>query len=124
MPRNEADPARAHAAPSLRTVRRRADDQRFCKRFGILTGMRAQSAAIEGLPREFLARRVLAPDALLARYGRELENRTRNALYRYEPRAKPAPWTYGRLLELRGFGVFSLLDVMEVMYRHATRTLE
>jgi len=31
---------------------------------------------------------------------------------------------FGRLLEIRGFGVFSLLDLVEVLRRHATRTLE
>jgi hypothetical protein len=124
MPGKQADPARVAAEPRARAARRQADDERFCKRFAILTGMHAKTAATESLPREFLARPVLAPDVLLARYGRELENRTRNALCRYEPGARPAPWTYGRLLEIRGFGVFSLLDVMEVLHHHATRTLE
>jgi len=124
MAGRKAEPANASAESTTRAARRQSDAERFCKRFAILTGMRAQSADIEGLPREFLARQVLAPDVLIQRYGRELEIRTCNALHRYEPGAKPAPWTYGRLLEIRGFGVFSLLDVMEVLHRHATRTIE
>jgi hypothetical protein len=45
-------------------------------------------------------------------------------LCRYEPGRQSEPWTFGRLLEIRGFGVFSLLDLVEVLRRHATRTLE
>jgi hypothetical protein len=124
MPRKPADPANASAEPAARAVRRQADDERFRKRFASLTGMRAHSADRDGLPREFLTRPVFAPDVLIQRYGRELGTRTCNALHHYEPGRKPAPWTYGRLLEIRGFGVFSLLDVLEVVRRHATRTLE
>jgi hypothetical protein len=124
MPGRNEDPAGAAAAPEARSGRRHADDEKFCKRFALLTGMRAKSAGIEGLPRAFLQRQVFAPDTLLQRYGRELETRTRNALHRHEPGPAAIPWTYGRLLQIRGFGVFSLLDVMEVLHRHATRTLE
>jgi hypothetical protein len=109
---------------SPRALRRQQDATRFIARFAALTGMRAQSVSIEGLPREFLSRPVLAPKLLIERYGRELETRTLNALCRYEPGRQSEPWTFGRLLEIRGFGVFSLLDLVEVLRRHATRTLE
>jgi hypothetical protein len=109
---------------SPRALRRRDDTARFIARFTALTGVRAQSAGIEGLPPEFLSRNVLPPKQLIERYGRELETRTHNALCRYEPGRHPESWTFGRLLEIRGFGVFSLLDLLEVLHRHATRTLE
>lgn len=124
MPGKKAEPVSARAKPVARGVRRLAEAERFCKRFARLTGMRARSPDTEGLPREFLARQVFSPEMLLQRYGRELETRTCNALHRYEPGPTRAPWTYGRLLEIRGFGVFSLLDLLEVLHRHATRTLE
>jgi hypothetical protein len=104
---------------SPRTVRRRDDAARFIERFEALTGFRVNSTSVEGLPREFLARTVPAPDLLVRQYGYELEPRTHNALCRYEPGRRPEDrWTYGRLLEIRGFGVFSLLDLLEVMAKH------
>jgi hypothetical protein len=107
-------------------VRRRDDAQRFIQRFGELTGLQAQSASIEGLPRQFLARQVPAPKELLDRHGPDLEARTYNALCRYEPGRADQPWTFGRLLEIRGFGVFSLIDLLEVMGgqdKHETASL-
>jgi len=76
------------------------------------------SASIEGLPREFLATAVSPPNFLVEQYGYELEPRTRNALCRYEPGRHNEPWNFGRLLEIRGFGLFSLLDLLEVLAKH------
>ena len=114
----------SHEAPmaSERTLRRQDDTARFIERFEALTGFRVHSTSREGLPREFLARTVLAPDVLVAEYGYELEPRTHNALCRYEPGRQADRWTYGRLMEIRGFGVFSLLDLLEVLAKHGIRS--
>jgi hypothetical protein len=103
---------------SARTLRRQDDTARFIERFEALTGFRVHSTSLEGLPREFLARTVPAPDVLVGQYGYELEPRTHNALCRYEPGRQSDRWTFGRLLEIRGFGVFSLLDLLEVLAKH------
>jgi hypothetical protein len=104
--------------PSQRTERRRDDTTRFIERFEVLTGHRVHSTSAEGLPREFLARPVPTPDLLVRDYGYELEPRTHNALCRFEPGRHADHWTFGRLLEIRGFGVFSLLDLLEVLAKH------
>jgi hypothetical protein len=100
-----------------RTARRRDDAARFIERFAALTGYHVNSTSSDGLPRHFLSRTVESPDALVQQYGYELEPRTHNALCRYEPGRKDDRWTFGRLLEIRGFGVFSLLDLLEVLAR-------
>jgi hypothetical protein len=107
---------------SERTLRRHDDTARFIERFEALTGFRVHSTSREGLPREFLARTLPAPDVLVGQYGYELEPRTHNALCRYEPGRQADRWTYGRLLEIRGFGVFSLLDLLEVLAKHGIRS--
>ena len=107
---------------SARAVRRQDDTARFIERFAALTGFHVHSTSVEGLPREFLARAVPTPDVLVQEYGYELEPRTHNALCRYEPGRQPDRWTYGRLLEIRGFGVFSLLDLLEVLAKHGIRS--
>jgi len=43
---------------------------------------------------------------------------------RYEPGRPQEPWTFGRLLDIRGFGAFSLLDLLEVMAEHDVRSAE
>jgi hypothetical protein len=103
---------------SARAARRQDDAARFIERFAELTGLRVRSASIEGLPREFLARIVAPPTQLIHCFGYELAPRTHNALCRYEPGRQDEPWTFGRLLEIRGFGVFSLLDLLEVLAKH------
>jgi hypothetical protein len=108
---------------SARTLRRNDDTTRFIERFEVLTGLRVHSTSMEGLPREFLARPVETPNHLVDKYGYELEPRTHNALCRYEPGRQPDRWTYGRLLEIRGFGVFSLLDLLEVLAKHGIRSV-
>ncbi len=110
------------AQTSPRAARRQDDTARFIDRFATLTGFRVHSTSIEGLPREFLARPVPAPDILVEQYGYELEPRTHNALCRYEPGRHPDRWTYGRLMEIRGFGVFSLLDLLEILAKHGIRS--
>ena len=105
-----------------RALRRQDDTVRFIERFEALTGFRVNSTSVEGLPREFLARPVPLPDVLVREYGYELEPRTHNALCRYEPGRQPDRWTYGRLLEIRGFGVFSLLDLLEVLAIHGIKS--
>jgi hypothetical protein len=104
--------------PSSTSERRRDDTARFIERFEALTGYRVHSTSAEGLPREFLARAVQTPDLLVRDYGYELEPRTHNALCRFEPGRHADHWTFGRLLEIRGFGVFSLLDLLEVLAKH------
>jgi hypothetical protein len=104
--------------PSPRSERRRDDTSRFIERFEALTGYHVHSTSAEGLPREFLARAVQTPDMLVHEYGYELEPRTHNALCRFEPGRHADHWTFGRLLEIRGFGVFSLLDLLEVLAKH------
>jgi hypothetical protein len=101
-----------------RTSRRHLDTERFIERFHALTGFRVGSDSTQALPREFLMRPVLSPDVLLRKYGDELEVRTRNALCRFEPGRSEHGWTFGGLLEIRGFGVFSLLDLLEVLANH------
>ena len=112
-----ADKTPSEAPP--RAARRREDATRFIERFAALTGLQALSASVETLPREFLARTVPPPNQLLDRFGYQLAPRTHNALCRYEPGRPEEPWTYGRLLEIRGFGMFSLLDLLEVMAKNA-----
>jgi len=63
---------------------------------------------------------VESPDILVRRYGDEVEPRTHNALCRFEPGRREDRWTYRRLLEIRGFGVFSLLDLLEIKAKHAS----
>jgi hypothetical protein len=105
-------------SPADKSGRRRDDTARFIERFEVLTGYRVNSTSAEGLPREFLARTVETPDLLVQQYGYEVEPRTHNALCRYEPGRNADHWTFGRLLEIRGFGVFSLLDLLEVLAKH------
>lgn len=107
---------------SERAMRRHDDTARFVERFEALTGFRVHSTSLEGLPREFLARPVPAPDLLVEQYGYELEPRTHNALCRYEPGRQPDRWTFGRLLDIRGFGVFSLLDLLEILAKHGAHS--
>jgi hypothetical protein len=115
MPAAKPVPNSQPASASARALRRQDDDQRFCQRFAALAAMQARSASIEGLPPEFLARSVAPPPVLLQRHGAALAARTYNALSRYEPRPQEPPFTFRRLLDLRGFGLFSLLDLLEAM---------
>lgn len=118
MPEVNDPAAKDTAQPPRNSTRRRDDTARFIERFEALTGHRVNSTSAEGLPREFLARAVQTPDILVEQYGYELEPRTHNALCRYEPGRHADHWTFGRLLEIRGFGVFSLLDLLEVLAKH------
>jgi hypothetical protein len=124
MPGVEQSPVKTDTAASAQTVRRHDDNVRFVERFEVLTGLRVHSTNLDGLPREFLAREVPAPDVLIEHYGYELERRTRNALNRYEPGRLRDRWTFGRLLELSGFGAFSLLDLLEVLAKHGIRNID
>ena len=107
---------------SARTLRTRQDALRFLERFAAATGLRVASASAESLPPHFLARPVPAPDVLANHYGGELARRTHNALCRFEPPPPGEPWTFGRLLQIRGFGLFCLLDLLEVLARHGAGT--
>jgi hypothetical protein len=118
MPGQDQTAPRETPENSARAMRRQDDTVRFIERFEMLTGFRVHSTSREGLPREFLARTVPTPDVLVRQYGYELEPRTHNALCRYEPGRQSDRWTFGRLLEIRGFGVFSLLDLLEVLAKH------
>jgi hypothetical protein len=114
-----SDQSNGKSPMPARATRRRADTARFIERFEILTGLHVGSDSTQALPREFLARPVRPPDTLLREYGHLLELRTRNALHRFEPGRLHEEWTFGRLLEIRGFGVFSLLDLLEAMAKRA-----
>jgi hypothetical protein len=103
------------AAPPARTTRRRISTARFIERFEALTGFHVGSDSTQALPKEFLARPVPSPEILLREHGQEFELRTRNALCRFEPGRPHEGWTFARLLDIRGFGVFSLLDLLEVL---------
>jgi hypothetical protein len=105
-------------AMSPQRSRHRVDAARFIERFEALTGLHASSDSAYALPREFLLRAVEPPETLLREYGQELDLRTRNALCRCEPGRPNERWTFGRLLEIRGLGVFSLLNLLEVMTNH------
>lgn len=118
MPEVIDQSAKSSAQPSRTLARRRDDAARFIERFEALTGHRVNSTSVECLPRAFLARVVSSPDVLVEEYGYELEPRTHNALCRYDPGRHAHHWTFGRLLEIRGFGVFSLLDLLEVLAKH------
>jgi hypothetical protein len=114
-----ANESPAKPAMASRMARRRIDTARFTQRFAALTGFRVNSDSTQALPREFLVRPVQSPEILIREYGHELELRTRNALCRFEPGRPNERWTFGRLLEIRGFGVFSLLDLLDVLSKHA-----
>jgi hypothetical protein len=113
-----ANQSSAEVVASPRAERRRGDAARFIERFAALTGYQVRSTNPEGLPREFLARPIPPPNTLVDQYGFELEPRTQNALCRFEPGRDPDHWTFGRLLKTRGFGIFSLLDLLEVLAKH------
>lgn len=100
-----------------RRKQRVRDTARFAEAFFALTGFRPASAYRESLPRDFLARWIPSPGELVARLGDRLHTRTSNALRQQDPGAADREsWTYGSLLELRGFGVFCLLDVMQALH--------
>jgi hypothetical protein len=113
-----ADEPRAQGVIAPRSQRRHRDTERFILRFAELTGFRVHSDNVGALPLEFLARKVPSPAALMQAYSCELELRTRNALCQFDPREREDSWTFGRLLELRGFGVFSLIDLLQALTEH------
>jgi hypothetical protein len=99
-----------------RREKRAQDTARFAEAFFALTGFRPVAAYREFLPPEFLAQSIPSPGELAARFGHRLHTRTSNALRQQDPGAAHREgWTYGSLLELRGFGVFCLLDVMQAL---------
>jgi hypothetical protein len=99
-----------------RNQRRQRDNVRFADAFFTLAGFRPVSACREALPHDFLSRSIPAPAVLVARVGNRLQPRTRNALERQIASAKDGgDWTYERLIELRGFGMFCLIDVMQAL---------
>ena len=99
-----------------RSERREQDTAHFAEIFARLTGFRPVSACREALPRDFLTRAIPSPEDLVAQFGDRLQTRTRNALQRHVPQpGETDDWTYGRLIELRGFGMFCLIDVMQAL---------
>ena len=99
-----------------RRAKRARDTARFAEEFFALTGFRPVAAYREYLPYYFLARSVPSPGELVARFSGRLHTRTGNALRQQDPGpAHCEGWTYGKLLDLRGFGVFCLLDVMRAL---------
>jgi hypothetical protein len=99
-----------------RREKRARDTARFAETFLALTGFRPAAAYREFLPPELLARSIVSPGELVARLGDRLHTRTSNALQQHDPSPVDREgWTLGRLLDLRGFGVFCLLDVMQAL---------
>ena len=100
-----------------RREQRARDTARFVEAFFALTGLRPAAAYREYLPQDFLARSIPSPGELVARFDDRLHTRTRNALRQQDPGPLHCEsWTYGSLLELRGFGMFCLLDVMQALH--------
>ena len=100
-----------------RRERRARDTAYFAEEFFALTGFRPVAAYREYLPSGFLARSVPSPGELVARFGDRLHTRTSNALRQQDPGpGRGEGWTYGSLLDLRGFGVFCLLDIMQALH--------
>ena len=102
---------------SKRREQRELDNARFIEAFFALTGFRPAAAYREFLPPDFLARSTPSPSELVERFGNRLGTRTSNALRQQDPGpAFREGWTYGSLLDLRGFGMFCLLDVMQALH--------
>ena|SRR5208283_2729443 len=100
-----------------RQEQRTRDTARFAEEFFALTGFRPVAAYREYLPPGFLARPIPSPAELVARFGDRLHTRTSNALRQQDPGLpKRQDWTYDSLIELRGFGMFCLLDVMQALH--------
>jgi hypothetical protein len=122
MASEDQTPSRQSPGQSPEAIARaehlRDSTKHFVERFAALTGFRVNSTTLGALPREFLTRTVPSPGVLVRQYAYELETRTHNALCRYEPGYDSDPWTYGRLLEIRGFGASSLLDLLEILANH------
>ncbi|HJX54239.1 MAG TPA: hypothetical protein VJ801_15845 [Polyangia bacterium] len=105
------------AKASKRREQRARDTARFAEAFFALTGFRPVSAYKEFLPPDLLARPIPSPGELVARFGDRLHTRTSNALRQQDPGPDHRKsWTHGSLLELRGFGLFCLLDVMQALH--------
>jgi len=114
--------AKETAGAVSRRDRRSRDAARFAEAFFTLTGSRPASACREALPRDFLVRAIPSPGKILAHFGDRLQPRTSNALRRHVAGSVDREgWTYDRLLELRGFGMFCLLDVMQALRGSAPR---
>ena len=104
------------AKATTRREKRARDTARFAEAFFALTGFRPAAAYREFLPPGLLARSIPSPGEIVAQFGDRLHTRTSNALRQQDPGpAHLGAWTYGSLLDLRGFGVFCLLDVMRVL---------
>jgi hypothetical protein len=105
------------AKTSKRREQRARDTARFAEAFFALTGVRPAAAYREYLPPDFLARSIPSPGELVAQFGHRLHTRTSNALRQQDPGpTHRESWTYGSLLDLRGFGMFCLLDVMQALH--------
>ena len=101
-----------------RREQRARDTARFAEEFFALTGFRPVAAYREFLPPDFLTRSTPSPAELVARFGGRLHTRTSNALRQQDPSLpQRQDWTYGSLLDLRGFGMFCLLDVMQALHQ-------
>lgn len=99
-----------------RADRRHQDRARFIEAFESLTGFRPTSACPDALPGQFLDRAAPTPAEILSSVGHHLEPRTVNALRRQVAgMVDMGPWTYRRLLYVRGFGLFCLIDVMKAL---------
>ena len=104
-----------------KTIKRREqrakDNARFAEAVFALTGFRPAAAYKEVLPPDLLARSIPSPSELVAQFGDRLQVRSSNALRQHDPDpAHRQNWTFGSLLELRGFGMFCLLDVMQALH--------
>jgi len=99
-----------------RREKRRAGHRRFVEAFFALTGFRPV-AAYRRIPAARVSHSI---DTLSRRAGRPVRQppatRAPAMPFATGPGRRPREgWTYGGLLELRGFGVFCLLDVMQAL---------
>jgi hypothetical protein len=83
--------------------------------FRALTGRALAWPALESLPESFRAMSVLSPGEILAAGHGRMSRRTVNTLRRYLTHGDPSgPWSYGRLIGIRGFGFMTLLEVLRI----------
>ncbi len=111
------------AAPPSPAQKWRRDTQAFIDTFAGLTGYRPTSATPDGVPLAFRKKPVPSPAELLRRLGPRMSRRTANALRRHiAGTVDRGPWTYGRLLEIRGLGLVCLVEIIDLLAERGTNT--
>jgi hypothetical protein len=101
---------------AVQVTRRQKDGARFIEAFYALTGISVPSASPEALPVSFLDQTVPSPTEILRRFGSTLELRTSNSLRRHVAGiVEHGRWTHRRLLDIRGLGLFGLIDILRAL---------